>query len=84
MSTEIVGDAQYRLLMRARLNPSHSFVLEHNRASSAERLAARRLIERGLLTGPNAFGNARIGWVYMYGLTERGATCRLRTGSEGR
>lgn len=75
---ETVGDRELEILLRARRAESGSVVLQHDRESNAERMAARRLCARGLLSEPNAFGNGHIGWLYRYNLTERGRSCWLR------
>lgn len=74
---ETVGSSQLELLLRARRSPSHGFVLQHDRASDAQRSTADRLQARGLLQGLR-FGNAAIGITFAYTLTERGQNAWLR------
>jgi hypothetical protein len=75
---EKVGATQLDLMLKARESSGGTMVLTHDRASNRERMAARRLVERGLLAGPNYMGNSVIGRIYVYTLTERGRTCWLR------
>lgn len=92
--TETVGAGQLQLMLKARRSAEHSFTLAHGRANNRQRMAARRLVERGLLAGPNyvgrqpalrnlngdALGPAPLntGGWFTYRLTERGASCWLR------
>ena len=80
--TETVGPRALELLLRARSTTSGTLVLRHDREHNAERMAARRLCERGLLHWPNAMGGQIAGassWLYFYALTERGRTAWLRS-----
>jgi hypothetical protein len=81
---ETVGAREAELLMRARESSSQGIVLTHGRGKieNRERMAARRLIARGLLTEPNAFGGPGVGWLYRYTLTLRGRMCWLRVLSD--
>jgi hypothetical protein len=85
MSVEVVGARQLALMLRARrsaeLTTSAALYLVHDRASNRERMAARRLVERGLLSAPYCVGNAHVGRGYVYALTERGRSCWLRAKS---
>ncbi len=90
--TETVGARELELLLLARSGPAGKVVVLHTRASNAERMAARRLVERGLLRAPYPLGGApgtwkqergRISRVWLYELTERGRTCWLRAKKEG-
>ncbi len=86
---EHVGARSLALLLRARSSRSGTLVLQHSRAGNAERLAAARLVERGLLTAPNFLGapapvrHWRTGarraapGLYRYNLTERGRSAWL-------
>lgn len=76
-----VGARELELLLRARRSSTGTLVLPHDRERNAERMAARRLVERGLLREPNAMGGRSTGWLYFYGLTERGRTAWLRSRS---
>lgn len=96
---ETVGATQLALLLRARAGKSGMLVLQHtrNQVANKERMAARRLVERGLLSGPNYVKQAPLrNWrgaavggapenpytgVYSYTLTKRGRACWLRTRS---
>ncbi|HEU5282855.1 MAG TPA: hypothetical protein VFU53_03505 [Burkholderiales bacterium] len=78
---ETVGARQAELLLRARSSSTGTLVLPHNRERDTERSAARRLVLRGLLRAPNAMGSPRFGYLYFYGLTERGRTAWLRVKS---
>jgi hypothetical protein len=72
-------------MVRARGAASGTIVLTHERASNAERMAARRLVERGLLSAAHRYGNRRTLQIFEYRLTERGRSCWLRVKSdEGR
>ncbi len=94
--TETVGARQAVVLLRARRAVSGQVVLTHGRSQSAERLAAHRLVERGLLSGPNFVGMAAgvRSWrgapvrpasgLYVYMLTERGRKCWIRVKEQGR
>lgn len=75
---EQVGARELELLLRARRSSTGTLVLPHSRERNAERMAARRLVERGLLRAPNGMGGRSTGWLYFYGLTERGRTAWLR------
>lgn len=77
-NVEQVGARELELLLRARRSSAGTLVLPHDRERNAERMAARRLVERGLLREPNAMGGRSTGWLYFYGLTERGHTAWLR------
>jgi hypothetical protein len=70
---ERVGWTQAQLMIKAKIAPSGTLVLLHDRASNRQRMAARRLVGRGLLAGPNYRGG-----MHFYTLTERGRTCWLR------
>ena len=76
-----VGARELKLMLQARRASSGSLVLPHDRQHNADRLAARRLTIRGLLTGPKRFGSSSYGWTYAYALTEHGRGCWLRTKS---
>lgn len=88
---ETVGPAQLQLLLLARRSSGVTVVLTHDRRHNRKRMAARRLVERGLLAGPNFRGTQRItnyrgqeivgarAGIYVYTLTERGRMCWLRT-----
>jgi hypothetical protein len=56
----------------------HTIVLLHTREANADRMAARRLVARELLSEPNAKRLSDGSWLYFYTLTERGASCWLR------
>lgn len=77
-SIETVGKRELEMLLRARRSSSKSVVIPHAKERNAERLALRRLCERGLSSWPNAFGGPGVGWLYRYNLTERGETVWLR------
>jgi hypothetical protein len=76
---ETVGRRELELMLLARASSEHTIVMTHDRASNADRMAARRLVARKLLTAPNAMRFGTGGWLYFYALTERGRTCWLRT-----
>ncbi len=94
--TEAVGARQAVVLLRARRAKSGQVVLTHGRAQSAERLAALRLVERELLSGPNFVGMARgvrhwrgapvraASGLFVYTLTARGRECWIRVKEQGR
>lgn len=75
-----LGKRQMELLSIARASKTHTLVLTHgrNQMANAQRMAARRLVARGLLQAPNAMGNAATGWLYFYALTEKGLSSWLR------
>lgn len=92
----LVGSAQLALMLRARRSAHGQIVLTHGRSQNAERMAARRLVERKLLSGPNfvgrpgalrrwrdASGGSAASGLYVYTLTERGRTCWLRSKEKG-
>lgn len=81
-STETIGRRQLELLLNARRSRSGQLLLTHGRQSNAARMAARRLVERGLLAGPNYLGPRDWGYLYCYHLTNRGRTCWLRSKKE--
>jgi hypothetical protein len=87
-----MGPTQLKLMLRAREGQG-TLVLTHDRRSNRERMAARRLAERGLLLEPNYTGlvrnwrgqtvaDGRAPGVYVYTLTKRGAQCWLRAKKE--
>jgi len=91
-----VGSAQLALMLRARGSAHGQIVLTHGRSQNAERMAARRLVERELLSGPQFVGRTKTirHWrdapggntasgLYVYRLTERGRTCWLRSKEKG-
>lgn len=78
---ETLGARQAQLLLRARKSQGGLLVLTHDRASNRDRMAARRLVERELLGGPNYLGPARDG-LYVYTLTSRGRSCWVRVKEE--
>lgn len=78
---ETLGARQAQLLLRARKSQGGLLVLTHDRASNRDRMAARRLVERELLGGPNYLGPVRDG-LYVYTLTSRGRSCWLRVKEE--
>ena len=73
-----VGKRELEMLLRARRSGSKSVVIPHTKERDRERLALRRLCERGLFSWPNAFGGPGMGWLYRYSLTERGRAVWLR------
>lgn len=88
---ETVGARELELLLQARGSSFRHLVLPHGREHNAQRMAARRLVERGLLQEPNAVGGGygtyrltrgRRQWLYVYNLTERGWSCWLRSKQE--
>lgn len=94
--SQLVGSAQLVLMLRARRSAHGQIALTHGRCQNAERMAARRLVERGLLSGPNfvgrpgavrhwrdAPGRSPASGLYVYTLTERGRTCWLRSKERG-
>lgn len=80
---ETVGQRQGELVMRARRSTSGGIVLLHTRQFNRDRMAARRLVQRRLLTGPRRYGNAELGYSYIYSLTSRGRSCWLRITGKG-
>lgn len=92
---EQIGSAQLALILRARRSAHGQIVLTHGRSQNAERMAARRLVKRGLLNGPQfvgrpatmrfwrARGCSPASGLYVYTLTERGRTCWLRSKERG-
>lgn len=94
---ERVGSAQLALMLRARRSAHGQIVLTHGRSQNAERMAARRLVERELLSGPQFVGRPAgikrwrdpevvtgpASGLYVYTLTERGRTCWLRSKEKG-
>lgn len=82
---ETVGARQLELLLRVRSSSTGTLVLPHNRERDVERMAARRLVLRGLLHEPNVMGGreyrGRRQYLYFYALTERGRTAWLRVRS---
>lgn len=92
-----VGSAQLALMLRARRSAHGQIVLTHGRSQNAERMAARRLVERELLSGPQFVGRPAgikrwrdpevvtgpASGLYVYTLTERGRTCWLRSKERG-
>lgn len=95
--SQLVGSAQLALMLRARRSAHGQIVLTHGRSQNAERMAARRLVERELLSGPNFVGRPAgikrwrdpevvtgpASGLYVYTLTERGRTCWLRSKERG-
>jgi hypothetical protein len=75
--TETVGASELPLMRRARVSANGRLVLTHGRSNNRARLAARRLVLRGLLER-GTLGNLRTGYLHTYRLTERGRTCWLR------
>lgn len=75
---QTVGRRELEMLLRARRSSSKSVVIQHTKERNRERLALRRLCERGLFSWPNAFGGLGVGWLYRYNLTEDGQTVWLR------
>lgn len=82
-ATETVGARQLDIMLRARRGQGN-VVLDHDRRGNKERMAAVRLVARGLLAGPYHFGGRPHGFTYSYTLTARGRTCWLRTKAEER
>lgn len=88
LSVETLGVRQAQLLLRARKSAAGILVLTHERSSNAERMAARRLVQRELLAGPNWTGSIRnwrgqqvarnVTGLYVYTLTSRGRSCWVR------
>ncbi len=78
---ERVGPREYAILTQGRKRFGIFFVLRHGRSGNADRLAARRLIARGLLRGPYSI---RTGPYYHYQLTERGRECWLLVKGEAK
>lgn len=89
---ETLGARQAQLLLRARKSEGGLLVLTHDRSSNRDRMAARRLVERELLSGPNWTGGIRnwrgrtlarnVTGLYVYTLTSRGRSCWLRVKEE--
>lgn len=79
---ETLGGRQAELMLRARGSQFNMLTLAHGRQQNAERMAARRLVARGLLNEPNYLGVREWGYVYAYSLTTRGRTCWLRVQKE--
>lgn len=77
---EVVGVREAEVLLMAKESSSGGITITHGRGKieNRTRMAARRLVARGLLTEPNAFGGGWAGWLYRYNLTERGRTCWLK------
>jgi hypothetical protein len=82
-----VGARELELLLRARESAAGKIVLPHDRKHNAERMAARRLVERGLLRAPYMLGGSPGTWkmergrsitLHVYELTDHGRTCWLR------
>ncbi len=73
-----VGVRQAQLLMIARGSKTKTLVLSHSVAGASNRMAARRLVLRGLLSPPNAMGSDETGWLYFYTLTRKGRDSWLR------
>jgi hypothetical protein len=83
---ETVGAVEAELLLLAKNSRTKTLCLRHDRESNRQRMAARRLVARGLLAAPNympgktcfpADVQDRSG-LYFYALTPRGASCWLR------
>lgn len=88
---ETVGARELELMLRARRSWHGQLTIPHDRAHNAERMALRRLVQRGLFSEPNYVGGApsswkqgrnRPVWLYVYTLTDRGRECWLRTREE--
>lgn len=77
-----VGRRELTLILRARNSRSGQVVLQHDRAHNAERMAARRLVGRGLLRDPNAMRMRDGSWLHFYNLTDAGRTSWLRVREE--
>jgi len=75
---EIIGAAQLQLMLKAHGSAGGTAILTHDRASNRARMAGRRLVERGLLAGPNWVGGRTSGHLYVYTLTERVRACWLK------
>jgi hypothetical protein len=76
---ETVGAVEAELMLLAKNSRTGTLCLRHDRESNRQRMAARRLVARGLLTEPN-FMSAGFpgGGLYFYALTPRGQQCWLR------
>ncbi len=73
-----VGIRQAHLLRIARGSKTGTLVLSHSLAGASNRMAARRLVLRGLLNAPNAMGSGEAGWLYFYAITRKGRDSWLR------
>lgn len=80
---ETIGQRQGGLVMRARRSASGGIMLMHTRQFNRDRMAARRLVQRGLFTEPRRYGNAVLGFIYIYSLTPRGRACWLKITGKG-
>jgi hypothetical protein len=83
----VIGPTQLELLRKAGESSGGTVLLTHERAGNKQRMAARRLVERGLLAGPALMGGGkgtyretrgRDLYLYIYTLTERGRDCWLK------
>lgn len=76
---ETVGAVEAGLLLLAKNSETKTLCLRHDRGSNRQRMAARRLVARGLLAAPNYMtAGFPGGGLYFYALTPRGASCWLR------
>lgn len=83
---ETVGAVGAELLLLAKNSRTKTLCLRHDRESNRQRMAARRLVARGLLAAPNYMpGKTHFpadvqdrGGLYFYALTPRGASCWMR------
>ncbi len=75
---EEIGQRQAELLLRARRSSGSGAVLMHTRQFNRDRMAARRLVQRGLFAEPRKYGNAALGYTYVYMLTEHGRSCWIK------
>jgi hypothetical protein len=79
MSVEMLGQRQMELVIRARRSRSHALVAMHTRQFNRERMALRRLVQRGLFFEPRKYGSPALGFIYIYQLTGRGRSCWLKS-----
>lgn len=91
LSGTSVGKRELELMLRARRSWHGQLTIPHDRAHNAERMALRRLVQRGLFNEPQKLGGGegtwrqQLGqrvWLYVYTLTDRGRECWLRTREE--
>jgi hypothetical protein len=76
---EAIGQRQAELLLRARRSRSHALVAMHTRQFNRERMALRRLVQRGLFFEPRKYGSPALGFIYVYQLTGRGRSCWIKS-----
>jgi len=82
-AVETIGQRQAELIIRARRASSRNIVIMHTRQFNRDRMAARRLVARGLLTEPHKYGNPLLGNIYTYYLTNRGRECWIKITGKG-